>query len=256
MNNEFISESIKENYGISNKIVKNLDSSVGNVYDVFSDNSRYIVKIYSDLNHVNRMIQISEILNNGGIIIPKIIENLNGLKYIGINNYFIVVYEFLKGKNVSGIINEELIYKIAKEVRKMHDLVDNNDIGLDVVDFNINSDRKSLLHFDLTKDNILSDDGIIKFIDFDDVKYGDSVIDISILIALFFFSKKRGVDLKGVKCFIDSYYGDDIDLKNKEIGFIKKCALKWINDTLKNNEFEISTTESFEVKKKLIKEYL
>ena len=106
------------------------------------------------------------------------------------------------------------------------------------------------------KENILNNNGNIEFIDFDDAKYGESVIDISILIALLFFSKKRGVDLKGIQLFIDSYYGYDIELKKLEIKFIKKCALNWIDYTLKNNDLGISVNESFETKKKLIKEYL
>lgn len=98
--------------------------------------------------------------------------------------------------------------------------------------------------------------GDIAFIDFDDAKYGESVIDISILIVLFFVSSKIGVDLDGIRYFIDSYYGDDVVLKNEESCFIKQCALKWIDHTLENNEFESSLIENFELKKKLIKEYL
>ena len=117
-------------------------------------------------------------------------------------------------------------------------------------------ESKQVEYVDLTKDNILYNDGDIAFIDFDDAKYGESVIDISILIALFFVSSKIGVDLDGIRYFIDSYYGDDVVLKNEESCFIKQCALKWIDYTLENNEFESSLIENFELKKKLIKEYL
>ena len=117
-------------------------------------------------------------------------------------------------------------------------------------------ESKQVEYVDLTKDNILYNDGDISFIDFYDAKYGESVIDISILIALFFVSSKTGVDLDGIRYFVDSYYGDDVDLKTKESCFIKQCALKWIDYTLENNEFESSLIENFELKKKLIKEYL
>ena len=36
-----ISEVIKNSYGIKNEVIKNLESSVGNVYDVVSTNSKY-----------------------------------------------------------------------------------------------------------------------------------------------------------------------------------------------------------------------
>ena len=57
-----ISEVIKNSYGIKNEVIKNLESSVGNVYDVVSTNSKYIVKIYNDFNHVCKMIELSKIL--------------------------------------------------------------------------------------------------------------------------------------------------------------------------------------------------
>ena len=196
-------------------------------------------------------------LNDFGIIVPKIIKNLANMDYVLIDNEYIVVYEFLNGKSIrfNGIIPREVIYKIAIELRKMHGALNIN-IGFKEINFDINLKRKSVLHFDLTKDNILYNDGDILFIDFDDAKYGESVIDISILIALFFVSSKTGVDLDGIRYFVDSYYGDDVDLKTKESCFIKQCALKWIDYTLENNEFESSLIENFELKKKLIKEYL
>ena len=252
-----ISEVIKNSYGIKNEVIKNLESSVGNVYDVVSTNSKYIVKIYNDFNHVCRMIELSEKLNDFGIIVPKIIKNLVNMDYVLIDNEYIVVYEFLNGKSIrfNGIIPREVICKIAMELKKMHDALNIN-IGLKEINFDINLQRKSVLHFDLTKDNILYNDGDIAFIDFDDAKYGESVIDISILIALFFVSSKTGVNLEGIRYFVDSYYGDDVDLKTKESCFIKQCALKWIDYTLENNEFESSLIENFELKKKLIKDYL
>ena len=38
-----ISEVIKNSYGIKNEVIKNLESSVGNVYDVVSINSKFIM---------------------------------------------------------------------------------------------------------------------------------------------------------------------------------------------------------------------
>ena len=259
MDIDIISRVISEKYGIENRVVKNLKSSVGNVYDVYSNNFRYIIKIYNDLEHVNRMIKVSEILNSANIKVSKIIKSIDNIGYVEINNYYIIVYEFLDGEpikyDVNGLINRDIISEIAKNVRKIHDLFTDN-IGFEEIDFGINLKRKSLLHFDLTKDNVLNNNGVVEFIDFDDAKYGESVIDISILIALFFVSSKIGVDIDGIRYFVDSYYGDDVDLKTKESCVIKQCALKWIDYTLENNEFESSLIENFELKKKLIKEYL
>ena len=73
MNIKIISEVIKNSYGIVNRVVKNLKSTDGNVYDVFTQDGRYIVKIYNDLKHVNKMIRIVDTLNVNNIKVPNII---------------------------------------------------------------------------------------------------------------------------------------------------------------------------------------
>ena len=92
-----------------------------------------------------------------------------------------------------------------------------------VLPFENNNTRKSVLHFDLTRNNIFKESNKkISIIDFDDAKYGDSICDIAILIANLFFSKTRGVDLEGMEEFINQYYANDIILKDKEKPLIKK----------------------------------
>ena len=54
--------------------------------------------------------------------------------------------------------------------------------------------------------------------------------------------------------FVNEYFKDEnIDYKRK---LMKKYALKWIDYILDGNDFDTSTTESFEVKRKLIIENL
>ena len=119
-------------------------------------------------------------------------------------------------------------------------------------------ERKSVLHFDLTRNNIFIDNeqDKIGFIDFDDAKYGASVCDVAILIANLFFSKSKGANLEGMQKFIDAYYEDDLKIKELEVPRIKEFALMWIDYVLDGNEFDSSTTESFEARKKLIAELL
>ena len=91
----------------------------------------------------------------------------------------------------------------------------------------------------------------IGFIDFDDAKYGPTVVDVAIAISLLYFSKSRGVDTEGLKAFLNEYYDNEETRKN-EMPYLKKCALKWINYIMDNNQFDSSTTESFEIRKNLI----
>ena len=57
-----------------------------------------------------------------------------------------------------------------KEVRKLHDLTSNNNFNFKAIDFANNLNRKSTLHFDLTKKNIIINNDKIGLIDFDDAK--------------------------------------------------------------------------------------
>ncbi|MBQ9072445.1 MAG: phosphotransferase [Bacilli bacterium] len=259
---EFLKKLVKiisDNYLIEiTKIEKNVESSVGNVYIIYSNTTKFVVKIYDDLNHTKSMIQLHSELSDK-FYIPKIMQSKNNTHYVEIlTSKYIVLYSFLEGIQIGkkfDKLNEEIIKKIALELRKLHEFSSNiNKYKLKEVPFlkSCDIERKSLLHFDLTKGNIFYDENKIGFIDFDDAKYGPSVCDVAILIALLFFSKKRGVDNNSINLFIDTYYGKDLNLKMQETKYIKEIALNWINFTLKNNDFNPSTTESFEVKKKLI----
>lgn len=250
---------ISEEYLINVKsIEKNNESTVGNVYIIYTDKDKYVLKIYDDLNHTKSMTLLHNDLSNK-FNIPSVIKNKDNNLYVTYNYKYLVLYSFLDGLQVGKCnLDEELIKNIALEVRRLHDITSVNKYNLNNVPFSINysSNRNSLLHFDLTKGNIFNNNYKIGFIDFDDAKYGLSICDVAILICLFFFSKKRGVDLEKMNLFIDTYYGNDIELKQEETIYIKDIAIKWINHVLAGNEFDTSLRESFEVKKKLIEENL
>ncbi len=219
--------------------------------------------MYKELEHANAMIDLHQKLDSNGIIVPKIISTTNGRKYEKISNsYIVVVYSFIDGEQIgwnseNEKIDEKIVVKIAKELRKFHKCTENTGKTLPRVKFDKNTGRESVIHFDLTRHNIfVCNNERIGFIDLDDAKYGASVCDVAILISNLFFSKTRGVDLKGMQCFIDEYYANEIELKKQEETLIKKYALEWINYILSGNEFDTSTTESFEVRKRLISENL
>ena len=241
-------------------IEKNSESTVGNVYIVYTTNNRYVLKIYDDIVHTESMVFLHQDLFNK-FNIPEIILTKDSRGYIEIDNKYIVLYSFLEGIQVGRLdkITEDIIKQIAMELRKIHDsTLNTNKYKLKEIPFYSKYDleRKSLLHFDLTKGNIFYNENKIGFIDFDDAKYGYSIFDVSILIALFFFSKRRGVDKNNLNIFLDSYYENDLELKLKEVKYIKEIALNWIDNVLSTNDFHSSLKESFEVKKKLIEENL
>lgn len=162
----------------------------------------------------------------------------------------------MQGKQLATIIannefNKDTIRSIAGELRKMHLVTSDMKNDLPKVEFADKIERKSLLHFDLTKQNIFVIENRIGFIDFDDAKYGDSICDIAILISLIFISKKNGFNEEGAKYFLDEYYLKNEKIRLKEEKLIKCYAIEWVNYIINNNEFESSLKESFEFKRKV-----
>ena len=240
-----------------NLIEKNEDSSDGNVYIVECEDKKYVVKIYDNEQHFKSMVDIHTKLLNNNVNVPEIIYSMCDKEH---GNY-IVIYSFIEGKQIKntlkdGIIEGDLITAIAKAIRKMHDTMNgNNDFNLPELEFDTYKKRRTVIHFDLTKDNIFLDNSNnIFLIDFDDAKYGSAVYDIAILIATFFFSKSRGIDIEGMQKFLTEYYGEDTDLKEKEVKLIKQSAIQWIDYLLKYERLKPSLIDSFNVKKQIINE--
>lgn len=259
-----INKIIEDNYMIKiDKIEKNKQSTDGNVYIVYTDKEKYVLKIYDELDHTEAMTFLHNKLISCGLNVPKIIKTRNNELYSKINDKEnIVIYSFMKGKQISDehvSIDNFIVSKIANELYKLHKSTYNdNAYNLPILPFSVKNktNRNSILHFDLTKDNIFIDNDKIGFIDFDDAKYGPSVCDVSIFISILFFSKKRGVDINKAKKFIDEYYSNEPTVKQIEIPLIKEYAINWIDYILNNNSFDTSTTESFVVKRKLVEENL
>ena len=245
-------------------IEKNEDSTDGNVYMVSTAKTKYVAKVYDDLKHAKSMIKFHSDLSDNGLYVPKILKNNKNEECTKlIDGKHIVIYSFLEGKEIGDVfknIDEKIAAEIALQLKKIHEITRGpNKYELKDIPFNIgdNLERLSALHFDLTRCNIFyNKNGNCKigFIDFDDAKYGPSICDVAITAANLFFSKSRGVDEKGLLAFINTYYDGQPALKVKELPFIKKTAIKWINHIMDGNEFDTSTTESFQARKELIEQ--
>lgn len=245
---------ITDNYNLDIiEITKNEDSTDGNVYNTKTKDNKYIVKIYDNKEKANNMIDIHNDLKE--LYIPKIIMTKDKKYLLEVDNKYIIIYSFLEGTQISKYIkenkneyNEKTVKLIAKELKKFHDLTLNKKYNLKTIEFANNLERQSVLHFDLTKENIFIKDNKIGFIDFDDAKYGDSVCDIGILLSFLFVSKKRGVDKESIKLFLDNYYENE-ELKNKELKYISKYITNWVDYIEDGHEFDSSLKDSFEFKK-------
>lgn len=263
LNKDLLKDVLEKEYNISvEKIEKNSQSTDGNVFIIYTEINKYIVKIYKDFNHTKSMIELYKNLKDNNISVPEVIKTNKLQEFINVEKEYIIMYSFLDGESIKSKIkgkklDNNIISAIAYELRKLHTLNKNCKNELPQLPFEVNQKRKSILHFDLTKDNIfINENNKISFIDFDDAKFGASICDVAILISTFFFSKTRGVDIDSANKFINSYYKNEEELKKIELTQIKDISLKWINYILDNNKFDSYITESFEIKRDLIKKYL
>ena len=64
------------------KIIKNEESTIGNVYDIFGFTDRYIMKVYDNKEHTISMIKIHEDLKRNGFNVPDIFLIINIMLFI------------------------------------------------------------------------------------------------------------------------------------------------------------------------------
>ena len=264
-----IRKNLEQNYNIKlTKIEKSEESTDGNVFIIYVKNKRYIAKVYDNIIHTKQMLDLHLLLTEKSINAPRIIKDMQGNYYEKIeDNIYLMIYSFIKGKKLESFyknkktLDEELVKLIAKTLREFHDStnldeVKNKEIDFPKVPFEVSKStkRKSILHFDLTKGNIIINKNKVNFIDFDDCKYGEAVCDVAIILSFLFLSKTNGIDLNNIKLFLKEYYNDD-EMQKRETPLIKEYGLKWINYLLNMNKFDTSLKESFTEKRRLIKKY-
>lgn len=237
------------------QVIKSEESTDGNVYIIQCKTKKYVAKLYKSKQHAKSMVALHQKLIKHDINLPQIIcSNINNVQ-----DEYIVVYSFIEGIQIADVIktkifDKKIIYKIASMLRKMHDIdYESNEFKLPELSFLTYNERKTLLHFDLTKHNVfLLDNEDIAIIDFDDAKYGPAIYDISIFITFFFISTNRGVDIEKINDFLTEYYLGNEKIKNRELPFISSCALEWIDYILNQNTLDKSMIEIFKKKKEII----
>lgn len=241
-------------------IEKNEESTDGNVYIMYDSNQTgYALKVYDNIKHAKIMTGIHTYVNQMGLKAPKIITNNSKEDFTIHEDIYIVCYSFAEGVKLKEVkLTDEIIKSIASYLKKLH-TININEFNLEVVPYRIDSDRQSVLHFDITKHNIFvnqadNKDNEICFIDFDDARFGPSVCDVAIALTNLFISKANGIDIHGMKSFIDAYYQDDKILKEKEIPLIKDVAIKWLQSIIDNPNFDTSTRAGLKNKLKCWKE--
>lgn len=253
MENQKIENILKSKYDINvTSIEKSGESTDGNVYIISSiDRIKYVIKVYDNIKHADAMTSIHMYVNQLGLKAPKIIINNLEEKISRCEDKYIVCYSFAEGVKLKEInLTAEIIKSIAVYLIKLHS-INSNKFNMEDIPYSVDSDRQSVLHFDITKHNIFvnqNKNNEICFIDFDDAKFGASVCDVAIASTNLFISKIEGADINGMKLFINAYYENDEELKNKELPLIKDAAINWLHSIIDNPNLDTSTRAGLENK--------
>ena len=245
MKDQDIIKVIKDNYRIDvKKIEKNEESTDGNVYVIEDGISKYVLKIYMSEKHTKKMVQLHKILESNNINAPRIVKSIHNVYFEMYEDSYYVVYSFIEGKKLKECeFEKSKIKHIAKYLKELHKLKVPEDCDLDTVKITNYDDKKSILHFDITKSNIFINNDEVFFIDFDDAKYGSAIFDIAIAVTNLFISRAHGADINGINYFINEYYDNDVEKIKQEIPKIKEAAIIWLNETLMKQHLSTSIKE-------------
>ena len=238
-----------EDYNLDiRSIIKNLDSTDGNVFNIETYNYQYILKVYDAKEHAMNMENTYDLLKENRLDSPQIIRNKYNQPFTNFKNTYLMLYSFINGSSLFNIsLSKKVIINVAQYLRKMHD-VKINELKLPVVPFKVPEGKNSLLHFDITKGNIFIENDKIILIDFDDAKVGPALCDVAIALTNLFISRKNGTDINGINIFLDTYYKNNIEQRQLEEPIIKNIATEWLKYTLKNPKLDKKTIDGLENK--------
>ena len=83
---------LENNYNLTDvEIIKNIESTDGNVYNINAKQGKYILKVYNDEFHSRVMGNLLDELNKKNFYVPLVLENKGKKKYTKVNNKFYMI---------------------------------------------------------------------------------------------------------------------------------------------------------------------
>lgn len=224
-------DTIRNAYGFLNPIIEIPEDGIeGNTFIVIQDGQKYIIKLHSDNQRAEALAHFQHQLHVTGLPVPAVIPARTGDLTAKSNGCSVMMCEFVNGQPIgwgetSKTLSDALTSNVANIVARMHiaahamnvdskldhplsvshvlsDLGDNH-LGQDLA-----SVRQTMIHSDLTRENIFLNkprDSVKAIIDFGDAHYDYITYDIAILLTQVYVTKTWGIDFDGVKNFLTAY---------------------------------------------------
>lgn len=83
---------LENNYNLTDvEIIKNIESTDGNVYNINAKQGKYILKSYNDELHSRVMGKLLDELNKKNFYVPLVLENNEKRKCTKVNNKFYMI---------------------------------------------------------------------------------------------------------------------------------------------------------------------
>ncbi|GEM_PF-862881 len=205
---------------------------------IVGSGKKYVLKTHKLSRQFDTEVYFNNYLSEKGYPVAKVIKNKDNELITLEDGWQAAIFEFKKGVEInSASINNNLAIDLAKVIAKLHKEMYNQDIisaenrfgcrissvegvnnqeiinkwkSLNNESKNINTNdfRKSLIHGDLTRENILTTSDkrhVDAIIDFGDSHNDYIAWDLAVLLTHIFITKTYGIDFPALKTFIDTY---------------------------------------------------
>tara|TARA_Y100000310_G_scaffold340956_2_gene438506 strand:- start:1561 stop:2538 length:978 start_codon:yes stop_codon:yes gene_type:complete len=203
---------------------------------------KFVLRIYNKKRKradIQAELDLIHYLQGHQIAIPKLIPNLAKEEITISQNNFAVLFSFVKGTHPPWkYMNIKLANNIGIELALMHNFllefnpklnqtstlvthfVDtsklskigpeivtyHNDIREELMDISLKKMRISIIHADITRENlIVKDNFLLAFLDFDDSHRDYLAWDLAIALTHLFIAKSFGIDWAGMRSFMSGY---------------------------------------------------
>lgn len=191
--------------------------------------SKYVLKMFCETETAELVAGFQNFLYNSGLRVPCVIASNDKKLTKRHEDRALILMKFVEGRGIGWNdegkkLKDELVKSIAQMVACMHlavlsvenkeklkpFMIDSSFLpsGVRIDGLDLPQLRKTLVHGDLTRENIIvspSHDSVVAIIDFGDASYNYVAYDLAVVLTQVFVTKTWGIDMQGIQSFMANY---------------------------------------------------
>ncbi|HET9721472.1 MAG TPA: phosphotransferase [Candidatus Saccharimonadales bacterium] len=229
-----LAQAIKHNYKLLRpSLITPEDGLGGQTFIIIDGEQRYTAKLYTNVSTADEVARFQDILYTASVPVPAVIANKSGNLVTKLDGGGLVVSVYADGLPIGwskefASISRPISFAVAETVARMHKAVMNtgnktpldhrinvdrmirtdNKLAKDLSTIDLSDVRRTMIHGDLTRENILlnrSMDSVAAIIDFGDAHYDYVAFDIATMLTQVYVTKSWGIDFQGITNFLAKY---------------------------------------------------